>query len=58
MDRPSYGFGPCKIPRITIAEICELYDLTAEDFEKIIYLEGLMYPFIFQHFKSLTNGDK
>jgi len=43
-DRPNHGFGPGKIPRAVFAQMCELYDLTLEDFEKAIYLENVFYP--------------
>jgi hypothetical protein len=42
-DRPitMVGLGP--IPTMPILELCEAYDATLEDFEKILTLDSLLY---------------
>lgn len=35
------GVGP--ISSVAILHLCEVYDATIEDFEKVLMLEGLLY---------------
>ena len=55
-ERPNYGWGPCKIPKKIIADMCELYELSLDEFEKVSYIEKLMYPMIAKRHQELSEN--
>jgi hypothetical protein len=42
-DRPLTQVGAGPIPTMAIMALCELYDATFEDFEKILKLDSILY---------------
>jgi hypothetical protein len=42
-DRPLTQVGVGPIPSMAMIALCEVYDATLEDFEKVLTLEGLLY---------------
>lgn len=42
-DRQITQFGLGPISTMPILSLCELYDATVDDFEKVLTLEGLLY---------------
>jgi len=42
-DRPINLSGAVPIPSTAILHLCEAYDATMEDFEKVLFLDGLLY---------------
>lgn len=45
-DRPQTMAGPLPLSTQTILSICEAYNLSMQDFERIILIDELMYPTI------------
>ena len=42
-DRPLTQVGAGPISSMAMIALCEVYDATIEDFEKVLVLEGLLY---------------
>jgi hypothetical protein len=51
-DRPVYFMGIGKLPTITILEVCDFYDATDLDFEKIKIIDDIMLPIMRESVKG------
>ena len=57
-DRPE-GFAVVRpIPTKAIMDVCELYGATLEDFEKVLFIEGIVYPILVERAKDARGKDK
>ena len=57
-DRRIGADGINKLKLADFRNLCEIYDLSFDDFEKLIQLENAMYPIIVQRAKeAITEGE-
>jgi hypothetical protein len=44
--------GPQKLTIREMLDLAEMYDLTDEDFESLVFLEGKMFPVVIREYKK------
>lgn len=54
-DRPYSMNGPLLIPTKSILTLCHFYELTDDDFHRILLIENIVYPIFLEKLKSKNN---
>ena len=55
--RPSSGMGVSPIDAKSVAEICDIYGTTLEEFEKVLEVERTVFPRLQEQIKSKSEKE-